>query len=129
MATRECVLLGAFLAPILLGAPSCLAQQADDMPGMAPGHAMPGASPADTAMMAGMDQMNRAMHAAPMTGDADRDFIAMMIPHHEGAVAMAKVELTYGKDPALRRLAQGIVDAQEREIATMRQWQAAQGVK
>jgi uncharacterized protein (DUF305 family) len=86
--------------------------------------AMPGA-PADRDMMAGMATMNHDMGAAPMTGDADRDFVAMMIPHHQGAVAMAGVELRYGKDKAMRRLAMDIVAAQKKEIALMQRWQAA----
>ncbi len=59
------------------------------------------------------------MHAdmmVPPSGDPDRDFAAMMIPHHEGAIAMAKAELLYGKDPVLLRLAQGIVVEQGQEI-------------
>lgn len=52
----------------------------------------------------------------------DREFIAMMVPHHEGAIRMAKVELQKGKDAGLRRLAQAIIGAQEREIAQMRSW-------
>jgi uncharacterized protein (DUF305 family) len=58
-----------------------------------------------------------------MTGDPDRDFVAMMIPHHQGAVDMAKTELQYGKDPALRKLARTIVAAQQKEIAQMTRWQ------
>jgi uncharacterized protein (DUF305 family) len=58
-------------------------------------------------MMQGMDHMNSGMAAARPTGDPDRDFAAMMIPHHQGAIDMAKLELIYGRDPILRRLAQG----------------------
>ena len=91
-------------------------------------HAMPG-TPADRDMMAGMETMNHDMGAAPTTGDADRDFVAMMIPHHQGAVAMARVELRYGKDKAMRRLATDIVAAQKKEIALMQRWQAAHPVR
>jgi uncharacterized protein (DUF305 family) len=67
-----------------------------------------------------MAVMSRDMHAAPMTGDADHDFAAMMIPHHQGAIDMAKVELLYGKNPVLRRLAQEIVVTQRSEIDVLR---------
>ncbi len=83
--------------------------------------------PAGQEMMNGMERMNRAMSAAPMTGDPDTDFMAMMIPHHQGAIDMAKTELKYGKDPAVRRLARGVIAAQEKEIAQMRRWLAARG--
>jgi uncharacterized protein (DUF305 family) len=66
--------------------------------------AMPpkGGSPADVAMMSGMQKMRQDMENAPMIGDADHDFVAMMVPHHQGAVDMAQVELQYGKDPGMR---------------------------
>lgn len=83
------------------------------------------AAPVDREMMAGMGEMDRDMARAPMTGDPDRDFAAMMLPHHRGAVAMARTELRYGRDPAMRALATDIVAAQEREIALMRRWLAA----
>jgi glutaredoxin len=97
--------------------------------GMSVGHTMPAehtdqaASPTAHAYMAGMERMNRDMNV-PMTADADRDFAAMMIPHHQGAIDMAKVELQCGKDPMLRRMAQEVVTAQEREIAELRAWLA-----
>jgi uncharacterized protein (DUF305 family) len=81
-----------------------------------------GASPADQAMMAGMAKMNYEMSAVSMTGDPDHDFVAMMIPHHQGAVSMAEVELGYGHDPMLRRLATEIIAAQDKEIAVMKGW-------
>ena len=70
-------------------------------------------------MMQAMDRMNSGMAAARPTGDPDRDFAAMMIPHHQGAIDMAKVELIYGHDPVLRRLAQGIIVEQQQEIELM----------
>src|ERR1700758_5598302 len=62
------------------------------------------------------------MHAAmnvPFSGDADRDFARMMIPHHQGAIDMALAELRYGKDERLKRLAQEIIVDQQQEIALM----------
>jgi uncharacterized protein (DUF305 family) len=65
-----------------------------------------------------MDRMHVTMHVTP-TGDADRDFARMMIPHHQGAIDMAIVELRFGKDERLRRLAQAIIIEQGKEIALM----------
>ena len=75
-------------------------------------------------MGAAMQKMDRDMAAAPMTGDPDRDFVAMMIPHHQGAIDMARLYLRDGRDPAMRKLAHAIVTDQEREIAVMKAWQA-----
>jgi uncharacterized protein (DUF305 family) len=72
------------------------------------------------AMHAAMDAMMRAMRAAPMTGDPDRDFLAMMIPHHAGAVDMARLVLVHGRDPLVRVLAEEIIAGQQAEIASMR---------
>lgn len=71
-----------------------------------------------------MDDMGMSMRAEDLDGssDFDRSFIAMMVPHHRGAIAMAKVELAKGSDPELKALAKGIVSAQESEIAKMRGW-------
>ncbi len=87
--------------------------------------AAPAMTPADAAFVAEMAAMQREMAAAAMTGDADRDFVAMMVPHHASAIAMARTELRYGHSPELRRLAGSIVADQQREITQMRDWQAA----
>ncbi len=71
------------------------------------------------AMHASMAAMVRAMRAAPMTGDPDRDFLAMMIPHHAGAIDMARLVLLHGRDPLVRRLAEEIIASQQAEIASM----------
>jgi uncharacterized protein (DUF305 family) len=63
--------------------------------------------------------MHEGMNQVSQTGNPDHDFATMMIPHHQGAIDMAKVELVYGKDPALRRLAQEIIVTQEQEIEVM----------
>ena len=67
--------------------------------------------------------MHRAM-AIKYTGDADVDFVRSMIPHHQGAIDMAEVELKYGTDPEMQKMAQDIIAAQEKEIATMKGWLA-----
>ena len=85
----------------------------------------PAASPEVVANRDAMARMHAAMMAVPPTGDADRDFVAGMVPHHEGAIAMAEVELRYGRDPAMRALARRIVADQRREVGEMRRWQAA----
>ena len=71
------------------------------------------------ASSAAMEQMMKAMAIRP-SGDVDRDFVAMMVPHHESAIAMAQAELRYGKNERLRRMAQEIVVKQQQEIAAMR---------
>jgi uncharacterized protein (DUF305 family) len=68
---------------------------------------------------AAMNKMMADMTIKP-TGDVDRDFVAMMVPHHQGAVDMAKAELNYGHNGQLRRLAQEIVATQQQEITVMR---------
>jgi YVTN family beta-propeller protein len=73
-----------------------------------------------SAMMQSMARMDAGMQSAPMTGDPDHDFSAMMIPHHQGAIDMAKAFLLHGKDPTLRRLAQEIIVTQQQEIDVMR---------
>ena len=66
-----------------------------------------------------MARMMAAMKIKP-SNDMDRDFVAMMVPHHQGAIDMAKAELSYGHNKLLRRLAQEIIATQEQEIAVMR---------
>jgi uncharacterized protein (DUF305 family) len=78
----------------------------------------------DALMAQAMDRIHADMAIAP-SGDPDRDFAAMMVPHHQGAVDMAKIELQFGKNPVLRRLAQGIIVEQLQEIEVMQRelWQ------
>lgn len=74
---------------------------------------------ADVAFERAMTAMQTAMERVQHTGNPDADFAAMMISHHQGAIEMAKVELLYGTDPRLRRLAQEIIVTQQSEIAVM----------
>jgi uncharacterized protein (DUF305 family) len=76
----------------------------------------------DRLMADAMNVMHKGMHSAPYTGDPDRDFVTMMIPHHQGAIDMAKALLLYGKDPQTRRLAQEIITDQQSEIELMQLW-------
>ena len=83
-------------------------------------------TPSDRAYSAAMDKMMATMHLKP-TGNPDKDFVTMMLPHHQGAVDMAQVMLKYGKDPELLAMAKAIVDSQTKEIGEMQAWQKAHG--
>ena len=71
-------------------------------------------------MNAGMDKMMRDMSASGYTGNPDIDFLAMMIPHHEGALEMARLVLIHGRDPPTRKLAEEIIASQVVEIDGMK---------
>jgi uncharacterized protein (DUF305 family) len=78
------------------------------------------------AMKDSMERMDNGMKSGPMNGDVDHDFATMMMPHHQGAIDMAKAELLYGKDPVMRRLAEEIVVDQQSEIQAMEHWLSKQ---
>lgn len=111
--------------PTLAQAPMSMPGHAGMQQGVAP-TGLPGATPGMAAnqqeMMAAMERMNRDMTAAPMTGDPDRNLVVMMMPHHQGAIDMARIYLRDGKDPAIRRMAQKIIADQEREIREFQAW-------
>lgn len=85
-------------------------------------------APSSQAYMAANEKMHRNM-SMDYSGDADVDFVRGMIAHHQGAIDMAKVELKYGKDNEMRRLAERIVKAQEGEIKLMQRWLKANQAK
>lgn len=76
----------------------------------------------DALMDDAMAVMDAGMKQAPMNGVSEHDFVTMMIPHHQGAVDMAKALLLYTQDPELRNLALGIIAEQQNEIKVMQAW-------
>lgn len=71
---------------------------------------------------AAMERMHTATAAVERSGNSDRDFVRLMLPHHQAAIDMAKAQLLYGKDPQIRRLAQEIITDQQSEIELMQLW-------
>jgi uncharacterized protein (DUF305 family) len=91
---------------------------------------MPASSNAKTVIEA-YEEINKQMHAdmnMPLTGDADADFMRGMIPHHEGAIEMAKVLLRYGADAELRKLGEAVVRSQTDEVVMMIGWLRGKGL-
>lgn len=82
--------------------------------------------PSSQAFAAANAKMHQDM-AITFTGDADVDFVKGMIPHHQGAIEMAKIVLKYGKDAETKKLAEAVIKAQEGEIAGMTEWLKTKG--
>jgi uncharacterized protein (DUF305 family) len=110
------VLILTLLLAVVLGVTLIYFAQRDHGRGEAP--STPSSGPS-AEMMGAMHWMHGATNGIPMTGDIDRDFVALMVPHHRSAVEMARVYLAHGKDPELRRLSENIVASQEAEIRQM----------
>jgi uncharacterized protein (DUF305 family) len=115
-------LLAAALLGCALSAAPAFAQQAP-----AQDHATHGVSTSGSPVIDEFRQANEKMHkdmGGALSGDADRDFAQSMIPHHQGAIDMARIALKHGKDPEIRKLAEAVVSAQESEIAQLKEWLA-----
>jgi uncharacterized protein (DUF305 family) len=117
---RGASLVGGALLAVLAALPAPAQQTHGHGGGIAGPHAL--------AMQSAMERMQQGM-GTPMSGDPDVDFATMMIPHHRGAIDMARAQLESGKDPELRRLAEKIIADQEREIAELKDWLARQPAK
>ena len=133
MLIRTAVALG-----LSLIATSATLAQTQNTPGHSGAHPPGHAAPAIAANVAAMPSVkayvaaNEAMHkdmAISYSGNSDVDFVRGMIPHHQGAIDMAKVVLEHGKDRSIRRLARGIIKSQQSEIARMKTWLAKNETK
>jgi uncharacterized protein (DUF305 family) len=107
-------------------APGQMGSAMQNCPGMGSHAMMQAKTPGDRALVQSMMVMHQGMQSMKMTGNTDRDFVSMMIPHHEAAVQMAQAELKYGTDPKIKAMAQTMIDAQQGEITAMKAWEAAQ---
>lgn len=120
MVSIRILLLAAILGGLAFVPQSAGAQQDHQHHGTDSG---PASSDAAMAYASANEKMHRDM-AIKMTGDPDADFVRGMIPHHQGAVDMAKIVLQYGKDPAVKKLAEQVIASQETEISWMKEWLA-----
>lgn len=117
--TKLTLLLAGGLLATTAGLALADSHETDSMEGMDHSNMTMGAE--DPGMQALMEPMNTMMTSMPAesAGDIDADFIRMMIPHHQSAIDMARVELEQGDDEETRAMAQAIIDAQEAEITQL----------
>ena len=124
------VKIGILAAIVVTGIGTFAVAQQMDHKGMKSGHMSSMmddmmAKPGDSASTKAFKETHmKMMHGMMITysGNPDVDFVRGMIPHHQGAIDMAKVHLANGKDPAMRKLAESIIADQEKEIAVMNDW-------
>ena len=117
------IALGAITATVLLTTPASSPQSLADYITAICAKSFRSASAAEASYLAenvsAMTNMMIDMGIKP-SGDVDTDFVAMMVPHHQGAIEMAQAELRHGRNEQLRRLSQEIIVTQQQEIAAMR---------
>jgi uncharacterized protein (DUF305 family) len=118
---RSTLLATAIAAILAAGSPAMAQQAGQHQHGQTAAPKPAGDSPSNAAYKASHDKMMKGMEV-PLTGNADVDFVRNMIPHHQGAIDMAEVELAHGKNPTLKKLARKIIADQKKEIAQMEAW-------
>jgi uncharacterized protein (DUF305 family) len=121
-AVRRALALAACIVAATVAAQEMHHQHGAAPAGKAPVFVASTAKPFSELMNDAMAVMDDGMKRAPMNGVTEHDFVTMMIPHHQGAIDMAKAVLLYSKDPELRNLAQGIITEQQNEIKVMQAW-------
>ncbi len=124
MIHKPLLALALFVTGVALGSPLLNSVQPHAAAAQSMGSMMNGThlSAADIQMMQAMKTMQMQMQRIKLTGNTDRDFMMMMIPHHGSAIAMAQIELKYGKSDKVKDLARSIIASQRKEIGQMKTW-------